>query len=1160
MKMKKVCFLMLLFYLVAIFSWATVSEYSFISTLGTFTEITGGTVLGTSANDNQCFNAIPLGFSFMYNNALYSTISVATNGFIALGDSVASSNVPISAATGTNNIVAGLSRDIKSRDNGELMYLLSGTAPDRIFTVQWKHYRRVPTTTASDDLTFQIQFQENGNKVVFVYGTFTAATAAAAAAIQVGIRGDSNADFSNRTTTSDWSATNPGTANNATCTLSATVYPPTGLTFTYIAPLPGEPPTAAQNPIPTNGATNVSLAAHLGWSPGSGTIDGYKIYLGTDNPPTNIVNGTTQTALTFDPPDFIYSTTYFWKIVPFNAFGDALDCPVWSFNTLADPTVSTYPYNENFDEMIPPMLPPGWTTINANNDSYTWETYAGSAQTPPNCVRIRYNQSMAMNDWLITPPMQLTGGTSYKIRFAYRAHSNTLPEKLALYWGNTPLADSLHTQLFVNEDINLITYTQAEAIVTPSSNGIYYFGFKGFSDPDMFYLYLDSISINVYIEILNPPANLTAAIDGHNVHLEWTAPAPTRSFLGYKVYRNTNLIATIPFPDTLHYDDINVASGLYSYSVTAYYTSGESVAAGPVLADVDPVILPPINLTAEVVERDVTLHWNNPEGDWFTWSQMVTAHSVGTNSAAVFAVAHRWPQADLTPVAGRALSRIEFVPSFANCVYTIKIWTGGSATDAGTLVHSQVVNTFTVGEWNTVLLTALVPIPSTGDLYYGYECNTQGGFPAGTDDGPAIEGKGNMFYFGGTWTTLTAVEPSFTYNWSIRAFAQYTAPGNANPAALTDMADYHLDLSSLSCKAVQPASPKVITGYKVYRDAALIATIGSAETFSYLDAGLPNATYNYGVSSISSTGESVPSTVQAVVNFQLATEIFADGFEDHPDFATTFIPWTLRDVDNTPTLGIPDVTFPGAGNPMAYTIFNPSATTPPLITLIPHGGSKLAAAFASATVVSNDWMIAPRVHFGTDSAIKFYARSLDASGIPARFRVGVSTLPTIVVQGFSYVTGTNYLEAPGNWTEYVYDLSAYDNQNVYIGIRCVSDSSTAFLVDDFSIHSDGGSIVANNDPSTPALSNVLNPNFPNPFNPETTISYQLADKGPVSIDIFNARGQLVRHLLNETKEAGQHSVVYDGRDNNGNPVASGLYFYKMKTGKFSSTRKMVLMK
>ena len=80
--MRKINFWLLLplFVLTAFSIGATVSEYSFASTLGTFTEISGGTVLGTAANDNESFNAIPLGFTFTYNGVDYTEVSIQTNG------------------------------------------------------------------------------------------------------------------------------------------------------------------------------------------------------------------------------------------------------------------------------------------------------------------------------------------------------------------------------------------------------------------------------------------------------------------------------------------------------------------------------------------------------------------------------------------------------------------------------------------------------------------------------------------------------------------------------------------------------------------------------------------------------------------------------------------------------------------------------------------------------------------------------------------------------------------------------------------------------------------------------------------------------------------------------------------------------------------------
>jgi subtilisin family serine protease len=89
---------------------------------------------------------------------------------------------------------------------------------------------------------------------------------------------------------------------------------------------------------------------------------------------------------------------------------------------------------------------------------------------------------------------------------------------------------------------------------------------------------------------------------------------------------------------------------------------------------------------------------------------------------------------------------------------------------------------------------------------------------------------------------------------------------------------------------------------------------------------------------------------------------------------------------------------------------------------------------------------------------------------------------------------------------------------------------------------------------------TLAQNYPNPFNPSTTISYVLAAGGPVEMSIYNIRGQLVRTLVDEDQPAGSHSVQWDGRTDGGQMASSGIYLYRLRSGDWSHSRKMVLMK
>jgi hypothetical protein len=90
--------------------------------------------------------------------------------------------------------------------------------------------------------------------------------------------------------------------------------------------------------------------------------------------------------------------------------------------------------------------------------------------------------------------------------------------------------------------------------------------------------------------------------------------------------------------------------------------------------------------------------------------------------------------------------------------------------------------------------------------------------------------------------------------------------------------------------------------------------------------------------------------------------------------------------------------------------------------------------------------------------------------------------------------------------------------------------------------------------------NTLDQNFPNPFNPTTTIKFGLRSKSAVSIKIYDVAGRLVKTLVNEMRDAGRYEVTWDGTNNFNSTVASGVYFYKMNTNEFEQTKKMVLLR
>jgi hypothetical protein len=95
---------------------------------------------------------------------------------------------------------------------------------------------------------------------------------------------------------------------------------------------------------------------------------------------------------------------------------------------------------------------------------------------------------------------------------------------------------------------------------------------------------------------------------------------------------------------------------------------------------------------------------------------------------------------------------------------------------------------------------------------------------------------------------------------------------------------------------------------------------------------------------------------------------------------------------------------------------------------------------------------------------------------------------------------------------------------------------------------------------TPITTYGLVQNYPNPFNPSTTINYQIPRAGHVDLSIYDVSGRLIKTLVNGDRSEGLHTVTWDGKDNMGVSVASGIYFYKMKSGQFVETKRMVLLR
>lgn len=167
-----------------------------------------GTPLGNQSNDDMPFVGIPIGFNFVFNGLNYSELSISPNGYLSFENANSTTSSPIS---NLDNVVSGLGADLIAKDvNSSLKYKTTGSAPERVFIVQWKGYK----SKTGGDLTtfnFQIRLNESSSRIEFHYGEFFLYLNSPPVRAQVGLRGSINTDFAIRTSEKDeWTNTTEG--------------------------------------------------------------------------------------------------------------------------------------------------------------------------------------------------------------------------------------------------------------------------------------------------------------------------------------------------------------------------------------------------------------------------------------------------------------------------------------------------------------------------------------------------------------------------------------------------------------------------------------------------------------------------------------------------------------------------------------------------------------------------------------------------------------------------------------------------------------------------------------------------------------------------------------------------------------------------------------
>lgn len=230
----------------------------------------------------------------------------------------------------------------------------------------------------------------------------------------------------------------------------------------------------------------------------------------------------------------------------------------------------------------------GYTIIDHNDDTMMWKWLDDGGN---GVVRMNYRNTVLMDDYLITPAVQLEGGKAYRLSFDVNSHKAGTTERIEVLLGEQPTVEAMTTTLVAPTEIPYTEqYQTKSAVIVPQATGKYYIAFHGISDPGQYYLKLDNIAISAAQspELPAGVTNLTATPDydgALKVHMQFDAPTKNVGGTGLNeltridVKRGDKVVKSFDNPKgKCEFDDEDfVESGRYAYTVTTYNSFGEGL-------------------------------------------------------------------------------------------------------------------------------------------------------------------------------------------------------------------------------------------------------------------------------------------------------------------------------------------------------------------------------------------------------------------------------------------------------------------------------------------------------------------------------------------------------------------------------------------------------
>lgn len=236
---------------------------------------------------------------------------------------------------------------------------------------------------------------------------------------------------------------------------------------------------------PVNGGSGAFLNHKVTWQPAL-FATGYDVYFGTDGggvtTPTNILNGVTVSD-NFFRQNLEPLTTYYLQVKPRNTFGVAECQNIYSFTTMD--VISQYPYEMTVEGATTPALPEFWTSIDNGLLSWTTTSLIGYNSSKAFACYSQNGQAQVLNNWLISPPFQVSAAKEYKLTYAYRCFFPTTPESLKVAWGTDADDANLSNVLFDSQTISDQNWLVNNHLIVPGVDDHIFVGWHAYTPSGM---------------------------------------------------------------------------------------------------------------------------------------------------------------------------------------------------------------------------------------------------------------------------------------------------------------------------------------------------------------------------------------------------------------------------------------------------------------------------------------------------------------------------------------------------------------------------------------------------------------------------------------------------------------------------------------------------